>query len=179
MKNRTIRQAVIALALMLVVGVLCMALKPFNDGQTQQINTVRTQNLNVVTGGTSTLAGTLSVTGTVTVTGTLTHGKRVLANTNAVITSPSTTISAAATTERITLTSDESITGITITGATLGEVIVIVAGTDGTNTMQFDDGTSYTLGGNRVLTEGNGSVLGLLCTSADGDDFTQMFFSAN
>ena len=133
MKQHTIRQAVYASALILAVGVLCMALKPFNDGQTQQINTVRTQNLNVVAGGTSTLAGPLSVTGAVsasgavTLTGTLTHGKRVLANTAVALTSPTNTFSVAAATERITLTSDANQTGLTITGAGMN-IIVVTAG---------------------------------------------------
>ena len=173
MKKQTIIRAIFASALILAVGVFGMALKAFDTGVLIQREAIRVNTFNALSTGTATLAGPTAISGA------LTQSQRILANTAVALTSPTTTFSVASATERVTLTSTNSITGITITGAALGQVILIVAGTDGTNTMQFDDGTSYTLGGNRVLTEAAGSVLGLLCTSADGDDFTQLFFSAN
>lgn len=69
------------------------------------------------------------------------------------------------------LNSDANQTGIRPTGGELYQEIKILAGA-GTNTMRFDDGTSMTTGANKTLTEGQGDTLGLLCVSADGDEWT-------
>ncbi|HUU57949.1 MAG TPA: hypothetical protein VMZ50_00280 [Phycisphaerae bacterium] len=87
--------------------------------------------------------------------------------TAATLTSPTVTVSVAGV-YRVSLTSDANLTTVVPTGGVVGQVVVLESGA-GSNTIQLDDGTSTVLGANVVLTEGQGDVLTLVCTHADGD----------
>lgn len=89
------------------------------------------------------------------------------------LTSPTVTFSAT-NKFRVVLSSDENQTGIYPTGGAINQVLVIESYGTGSNTMRFDDGTSMTLGGNITLTEAQGDVLTLLCTSSDGDEWRRL-----
>lgn len=65
----------------------------------------------------------------------------------------------------IVLTSDESITGVTLSGGELYQVVTLVTGA-GSNTIRFDDATSLTCGGNITVTEGDSDALTVMCTDA-------------
>lgn len=98
-------------------------------------------------------------------------GETVLTLKASALTSPSVAFSVAGATH-ISLTADGNLTGVHPTGGEVGQVVVIVTGA-GANTLRFDDSAaSMTLGGNITLTEGQFDSLTLLCTSADGDEWT-------
>jgi len=99
--------------------------------------------------------------------GTTTLGALVLTNTAVSLTSPTVTFSAAGK-QLITLNSDENQTAIVLTGGTMNQIVTIRSGA-GSNTMQFDDGTSMTIGGNIVLTEAQNDYLTLQCIGVNGD----------
>jgi hypothetical protein len=122
-------------------------------------------------GATASISAALTTTGTVALNGVTTLGDTVLRTIDSIsLTSPTVTFTAA-NANLVVLTSDADQTGIYPTTGTLYQELRILAGS-GSNTMRFDDGTSLTLGGNITLTEGEGDMLTLLCTSADGDEWT-------
>ena len=93
------------------------------------------------------------------------------------LTSP-TVIWSAANKGLVTLNSDSNQTGIYPTGGALYQVVTIVSGA-GSNTMQFDDGTSMTIGANVTLTEAQNDALTLMCVSSDGDEWTALSAHSN
>jgi hypothetical protein len=99
-------------------------------------------------------------------------GVKVLNATAVSITSPSTAIVVTGA-YLVTLNSDENLTGLVPTGAVLNQVIELQSGA-GSNTMQFDDGTSMTTGANFVITEGQGDSLILRCVNAGGNSWLRV-----
>ena len=85
----------------------------------------------------------------------------------------SNTLAVMPTDDLIVLTSDANVTGVTLTGGALNQVVTIITG-DGSNTIRFDDGADMVVGSNMTLTEGQGDVLTLMCTSADGDEWVRL-----
>lgn len=82
------------------------------------------------------------------------------------LTSPTVTFSVADK-ALVTLTADANLTGITPTGGVVGQLVIIRAGA-GSNTLRFDDNaTTFSLGSNVTLTEGQDDVLGLVCTGVN------------
>ena len=75
------------------------------------------------------------------------------------VTSPTVTVTAAGAV-LISVTADVSMTGLVINGGTTGQVLVVRGTADG-QTVQLDDGTSYTLDGNATL--GLGDFITLRC----------------
>lgn len=130
----------------------------------------------------------LSTSGDTRVQGTLMAAGNLQANkefgmvaTNVALTSP--TVQFSATNKFfITLNSDANQTALRPINGTTGQILFIQAGS-GSNTMQFDDNSgTMALGGNRVLTEGNFSTIGLLCTaggSSTDSTWCQIFYNAN
>lgn len=97
----------------------------------------------------------------------ISDGDYVLTAQEVEITSPSTTFSAAGA-YRIELTSDQNVTGVYPIGGVVDQVIIIEPGA-GSNTIQFDNGTTTTLNGaNVILTEGTTDTLTLICIDASG-----------
>ncbi len=95
----------------------------------------------------------------------ISDGDYVLTAQEVEITSPSTTFSAA-NAYLIELTSDQNVTGVYPIGGILNQVIKIVPGA-GSNTIQFDHGTTCVLHGeNIILTEGTTNTLTLICFDA-------------
>ena len=88
------------------------------------------------------------------------------------ITSPAVTFSVA-NAKRITLTSDQNVTGVTCTGGTTNQIVHIVSGA-GSNTIRFDDAATMIIGAHTTLTEGQSDVLTLLCTSGAGNTFVAL-----
>lgn len=118
--------------------------------------------------------GSLDVHDDVTVGDDITIADRMILTATAIeITSGATTMSVADAT-LVTLSSPINMTGFIPSGGALGQVLILMAGA-GNNTIRLDDGTSMTLGGNITLTEGQGDVIGLLCTSEDGDEWIRLF----
>jgi len=73
------------------------------------------------------------------------------------------------------LTGTSSQTGVIPTGGSLYQVYWFLAGDDGTdNTFQFDDGTSMSIGSNYTCTEAQNDLKGLMCISADGDEWAAL-----
>lgn len=132
-----------------------------------------------ITDGAVANSGTLAQSGAVTLTGDLTASGVVEVHTPTAValTSPTTTFSVAAD-SWFTLTSDANLTGVYPTGGTLNQVIYVCAGA-GSNTIQFDDGTSMSIGANYVVTEAQNDVLGLRCLSADGDEWAKFCSGQN
>lgn len=98
--------------------------------------------------------------------------------TAASLTSPTVTIDAS-TSSYFTVTSDANQTGVTFSGAALGQLIYVRTGA-GSNTVRFDDGTSMSLGGSDItFTEGQDDVGCFRCIDADGDEFERVFISNN
>ena len=121
---------------------------------------VNAGTVDAVVGGTTPAAGTFT-----TLTSTKAVQKElVLTATNYEITSPSLVINAADK-GMIVLTSDESITGVTLAGGELNQKVEIRTG-DGSNTIRFDDVTSLTAGGNITVTEGHNDVITFICVDA-------------
>lgn len=84
------------------------------------------------------------------------------------ITSPSTTLDVSSLGSAVVLNSDQNITGATITGGTLNQVLYLFSGS-GENTVRFDDSaTTMILGGNVTITEGQEDSLILRCVNANG-----------
>lgn len=116
----------------------------------------------------STNAGSLTLGTTLDVTGASTFNEVILTAGAVSLTSPTVTFSADGL-GYIVLNSDANQTGVNPIGGFAGQVIVVVGGA-GSNTMQFDDnGTTLSLGGNIVVTEGTGDALTLLCVTAPGN----------
>lgn len=78
----------------------------------------------------------------------------------------------------VNLTHDTNCTTLCPTGGTLNQVLYIFSGA-GSNTLQFDDGTSTVLGGDITLTEGQYDALVLRCISADGNQWQKIGGSDN
>lgn len=113
--------------------------------------------------GAATLASTLAVTGIHTL------GPTSMPTATAVsLTSPTVTFSVAGK-RFITLSSDANQTACVPTGGALNQILTIQSAASGSNTMQFDDGTSTVLGANITLTEAQYDYLTLICMHADGD----------
>jgi len=94
------------------------------------------------------------------------------------ITSPSTTFAVMPTDDLIVLTSDANVTGVTVTGGALNQVVTLITGS-GSNTITFNDGANMVLGSNVTMKEGDGDVLTLMCTSADGDKWVRLSSADN
>lgn len=140
-------------------------------------DTLTVTTATVTTGNVTTAnIATAATTATIVATSLTNNGIDVRPSTAASVTSPTVTVSAAGATV-ISVTTDESQTGMILTGGTQWQV-VIIRGTNDSATMQVDDGTaSMTLSGNATL--GLDDTLTLLCTSADGDEWAQLAVSAN
>lgn len=78
----------------------------------------------------------------------------------------------------ILLTTDANVTGLSLVGGELDQVVVIRSGA-GTHTMRFDDGASQSLGADVTLTEGQNDVLALQCLNAEGDEWYRLWNSDN
>lgn len=93
------------------------------------------------------------------------------------VTSPTTAISVDGK-GAIRITTDANMTGYTLTGGENGQVVPITSGA-GSNTIRFDDGSSYSLGANVTLTEGQHDVLVLQCVNDDGDEWMALYAHDN
>ena len=143
-------------------------------GGTLGVTGVTTLTTNTTVGGTLAVTGAAGLNGGLTVVGSTllvdfvstaaTLNETVFTPGTVSLTSPTTTFSVNGL-SNITLNSDADITGVLPTGAVVGQMITLITGS-GSNTMRFDDGTSVTCGGNITLTEGQGDVMTLLCTTA-------------
>lgn len=122
--------------------------------------------------GATTLKSTLAVTGTSALTGSATMSGALIQPSTAVSITNAAPLIAAAGKFHIVVTVDTATTGTYLTGATLGQVVML-EGTSNSNTVGLDDNeSSLTLTGNHVL--GDNDILWLKCTSADGDEWTQI-----
>ena len=187
MKKYLNRYVVFAL---LAVAVFCVGAGRTWDTRFYKIANLLTDQVTVLTSitnagdsdvtGDATVGGTLAVTGAAGLNGGLivvgstlladfvstaaTLNETVFTAGTVSLTSPTATFSVNGL-SNITLNSDADITGVLPTGAVVGQMITLITGS-GSNTMRFDDGTSVTCGGNITLTEGQGDVMTLLCTTA-------------
>lgn len=123
----------------------------------------------LATTGTLSTVGAATFSSTVDITGVMTRGGEVLTASAVSLTSPTVTFDATGK-GYVILQSDANLTGVHPTTGTLGQVLLIRSGA-GNNTVRFDDGTSMSIGANVTLTEGQNDVLGLVCTSPDGDEW--------
>lgn len=89
----------------------------------------------------------------------------------------SNTLAVMPTDDLIVLTSDANTTA-TVIGGALNQVVTIITG-DGSNTITFNDGANMVLGSNVTMTEGDGDVLTLMCTTADGDKWVRLSSADN
>lgn len=120
--------------------------------------------------------GTLAAVST---DGTFTFGDEEVWTSEAIaLTSPTTTFDVDGH-RLITLSTDENQTGCYPTGGDLNQIVTIVPLGTGSNTMQFDDGTSMSIGANHTITEGQHDSLTLRCLSADGDEWAEVAFADN
>jgi hypothetical protein len=114
--------------------------------------------------GATTMSGTTTLSGATTISGSATLTDTLITPFDAVALTTPTTSFAAANKHFITLTADVNMTGVTITGGTVGQTITIVTGA-GSNTIRFDDNAStLSLGANITVTEGQQDSLSLVCT---------------
>lgn len=90
----------------------------------------------------------------------------------------STTLAVTPTDDLIVLTSDANVTGVTLTGGALNQVVTLITGA-GSNTITFNDGANMVLGSNVTMKEGDGDVLTLMCTTADGDKWVRLSSADN
>ena len=155
------------------------AINVIGDGNTWTVRGRTSGDFFTITDGAVTNSGTLAQSGAVALTGALTGSGVVEVHTPtaASLTSPTVTFDVSAD-SWFTLNSDANLTGVYPTGGTLNQVIYICAG-GGSNTIQFDDGTSMSIGANFVVTETQNDVLGLRCLSADGDDWAKFCSGQN
>jgi len=162
------RSYTIALVVLVLVAAIGVAFADFRgDLLRAGIDATDGQNIDI-------FEGSLNVHDDVTVGDDITIADRMILTATAIeITSGATTMSVADAT-LVTLSSPINMTGFIPSGGALGQVLILKAGA-GNNTIRLDDGTSMTLGGNITLTEGQGDVIGLLCTSADGDEWIRLF----
>lgn len=110
-------------------------------------------------------------TGVVTATsfsGSVTIGRQLYNTTSTFeITSPSRVLNLSGLNSHVTLTSDENITGASISGGSAGCIYIIKTGA-GSNTVRFDDnGTTLGLGGNITVTEGEDDIIGIIVTGTN------------
>lgn len=179
MKKSTIK-ILVAGILLAVIAVVGMAARTnYDTGATLSRSTVLCTNLTVDTALTATTAatiGTANITTANVATALVNSGTDIRPSTGASLTSPAVTVSAAGATV-LSITTDAAQTGLIITGGTQWQVL-IVRGTDDTNTIQATDGTaSMTLTGNAAL--GLDDSLTLLGTSADGDEWMEIARALN
>lgn len=162
------RSYTIALVVLVLVAAIGVAFADFRGDMLRAgIDAIDGQNIDI-------FEGSLNVHDDVTVGDDITIADRMILTATAIeITSGATTMSVADAT-LVTLSSPINMTGFIPSGGALGQVLILKAGA-GNNTIRLDDGTSMTLGGNITLTEGQGDVIGLLCTSADGDEWIRLF----
>ena len=162
------RSYTIALGVLVLVAAIGVAFADFRgDLLRAGIDVTQGSNIEI-------FQGSLDVHEDVTVGDDITIADRMILTATAIeITSGATTMSVAEAT-LVTLSSPINMTGFIPSGGALGQVLILKAGAGG-NTIRLDDGTSMTLGGNITLTEGQGDVIGLLCTSADGDEWIRLF----
>lgn len=96
------------------------------------------------------------------------------------LTSPSTTIAVTQNMHRVRVSADANLTGISITGGYLGQLIQLESGAVGSNTVRVDDGeSSMTIGSDFTLTESQGDVIGLRCNDPDGDGWQREYSADN
>lgn len=165
------RYILLALILVACATLVMGSLPSFDSGAT-----IQRDNCIFGTATITTITGTTIAATNATVATAITRNGIVVTPFDAVsVTAPTKTFTATGK-SRINLTTSESQTGFTITGGTLGQEIVVY-GTSDSETSQFDDGTSYTLGGN--ITLGVGDALGLICVSTDGDEWRRNFSADN
>lgn len=162
------RSYTIALGVLVLVAAIGVAFADFRGDMLRAgIDVTQGSNIEI-------FQGSLDVHEDVTVGDDITIADRMILTATAIeITSGATTMSVADAT-LVTLSSPINMTGFIPSGGALGQVLILKAGAGG-NTIRLDDGTSMTLGGNITLTEGQGDVIGLLCTSADGDEWIRLF----
>jgi len=84
----------------------------------------------------------------------------------------SNTLAVMPTDDLIVLTSDSNTTA-TVIGGALNQVVTLITGS-GSNTITFNDGANMVLGSNVAMKEGEGDVLTLMCTTADGDKWVRL-----
>lgn len=102
---------------------------------------------------------TVTATDLTVATSSTNNGIEIMPSTAISVTSPTVTITAAGA-RLISITTDETQTGLIINGGTVGQVLS-VRGTNDSSTMRVDDGTSYTINSNAVL--GLGDWITLRC----------------
>jgi len=174
------RSYTIALVVLVLVAAIGVAFADFRGDMLRAgIDATDGQNIDIFEGSLNvhddvTVGDDLIADDDVIVGDDITIADRMILTATAIeITSGATTMSVADAT-LVTLSSPINMTGFIPSGGALGQVLILKAGA-GNNTIRLDDGTSMTLGGNITLTEGQGDVIGLLCTSADGDEWIRLF----
>jgi hypothetical protein len=177
MKRRTMVTAALALLVCTVVWGATLNVRSRGNSWTVRGNTGG--DFFAITDGAVTNSGTLAQSGAVTLTGDVaaTGAMEVYTPTAVALTSPTATFSVAGA-SWFTLTSDANLTGVYPIGGTLNQVVYIEGGA-GSNTIQFNDGAAMTIGSNYVITEGQGDMLTLKCTHADGDEWKMVCSGQN
>lgn len=118
--------------------------------------------------GAADVTGAATIGGAATITGVTTVGSVVYTSSTVSLTSPTVVIDASLLTDNVIINADANLTGIYLTSGTLNQEVTFRSGA-GSNTMQYDDGTSMSLGANITLTEGQNDFLTLVCIDSDGD----------
>ncbi len=126
------------------------------------LTTVNITTANIATAATTVMTVATSLTN---------NGIEIMPSTAASLTSPSVTISAAGA-RLITITTDETQTGLIMTTGTLGQVVTL-RGTDDSATIRVDDGTSFTINENAVL--GLNDYITLQCINANGNAWAECY----
>lgn len=134
-------------------------------------------DLNVT--GDANITGDLSATGTLTANGSIQINDLLLLDSDAVtLTSPTKSFSAATYDGPVVVvTTSVSQTGCTVTGGTLGQIVILVGTSDSATTRWDDNGSTLALGGN--ITLGVDDVLALQCTNAAGTNWQRLFSADN
>lgn len=145
----------------------------YQDGNELSRNAIVTDILTV--DGTATI-GTVAATAITAATSITNSGSYIAPFDTVSLTSPAVTVTAASV-GTLQITTNVTQTGLIMTGGTVGQVVRIL-GTNDSATIQITDGTaSMTLTGN--LTLGLGDTATLLCTSTDGDEWSELSNAAN
>lgn len=103
-------------------------------------------------------------------------GFKIYNDTSSLTVNPSSTAIAVGNIGSAEITASSATTGITLTGAELDQVVVLI-GTSDSNTARIDDGASYLIGGNKTL--GKDDVLALQCIDASTPKFRALFYQNN
>lgn len=106
-----------------------------------------------------------------------TRDEVILTQTAVEITSPS-LVAAVGGAGYVILTSDESITGASLSGGAINQVVILRTGA-GSETIRFDDSGGMHLGANVTVTEGQNDVLAFVCINADGLQWAAMYAHDN